>query len=154
MEMTKITCSRGSGYNVLGSASWEGKMQQGIFNGKSMQGKQSLFRTTAQANRWWLMGKSWWMHECNGEKQKKWTKNDIFSPQQWEMHRHGHSPLNDAPTPSLDVKLIDLCVQITISVVLLRGKEELRLFPTCPDLRGRLFWCCCMSLVQRNSFFS
>lgn len=58
MERTKITCSRGSGYNVLGSASREGKMQQGIFNGKSMQGKQSLLRTTAQANQWWLMGKS------------------------------------------------------------------------------------------------
>lgn len=69
------------------------------------------------------------------------------------MHRHGHSPLNDAPTPSLDVKLIDLWVQITISVVLLQGKEELRLFPTWPHLRGCLFWWCCMSPVQINSFF-
>lgn len=54
----------------------------------------------------------------------------FFSPQQWEMHRHGHSPLSDAPTPSFDVKLIDLWVQIINSVVLLQGKEELRLFPT------------------------
>lgn len=104
------------------------------------------------------IGGGWWEKadgymNVMGKSKKNGPKMTFFSPQQWEMHRHGHSPLNDAPTPSLDVKLIDLCVQITISVVLLRGKEELCLFPTCPDLRGRLFWWCCMSLVQRNSFF-
>lgn len=93
-----------------------------------------------------------------GKIKKKRTKNDIFFPSAmgnaltWTQG-YPNSLLNDGLASSLDVKLIDLCVQITISIVLLQGKEELWLFATRPCLRGHLFQCRCMSLVQRNPLF-